>query len=324
MTRKDREIFKRAFKNKEILITGGCGLIGSHLGRELNELGAKVTLFDSNIRKPSSGIEIIKGDVGSYKDLEKATRGKEIVFHFAALLGIEKIGAIPFEVLEVNLGGTVNALKAVKKNKVEKFVFSSSSEVYGEPLRLPVSEKDRVAPISTYGVSKLAAEVYCEAYFKKYGLKVIRLRYFNVFGPGQTENFVIPIFISNIMRDKPPVIFGDGEQFRSYTYITDAIKGTLLAAASPKAAGEIFNIGNNIEIKVKDLAYYIIKLFGKNLEPEFRYFGEGIRLENREIQRRIPDISKAKLVLGYKPEVPFEEGLKKFVDWYKRFHKLRK
>ena len=194
------------FKGKNVLVTGGSGFIGSHLCKSLVKLGANITSFDFNGREIGNGIEVIKGDVTKPEQLDKAMKGMDVVFHLAALLGVEKIINIPLEVLNVNLGGTINALDAAIKNKVGKFIFTSSSEIYGEPREIPIHEDDAVAPISVYGVSKIAAEEYVKAYTVKFGLPAVRIRYFNIYGPGQSEKFVMPIFISRVNKGLHPLI----------------------------------------------------------------------------------------------------------------------
>lgn len=316
MVELDDNFIRKNFVDKEILVTGGCGFIGSHLAEQLLKFGAKVTVFDPYIWEISPEINTVKGDIRDSSALDKAMEGKDMVFHLAALLGVEKILDIPLETLEVNLGGTINALECARKNDVSRFIFSSSSEVYGEPQKIPISEDDPRAPVSVYGVTKLASETYCEAYMKKYGLETTRVRYFNVYGPRQTEKFVMSLFVSRVAKNKPPIVYGDGNQLRSYTYIDDAIKGTISAAVLDDAVGDVFNIGNDKPTTINELADLVIQYFGENLKPEFKNFGDGIRLEKREIKQRMPDISKAKKILGYGPKVSLREGVERYIKWY--------
>jgi nucleoside-diphosphate-sugar epimerase len=304
------------YRGKKILVTGGCGFIGSYVAFKLLELGADVTIFDLNPVELDPRIHTIRGDVCDFERLSQATQGQQYIFHLAAILGVEKILDIPLQVLRVNLGGTINALRAATENRVDRFVYASSSEVYGQPRKIPIAEDDLTSPISTYGISKIAAESYCSAYHREYGLKYTIARFFNVYGPGQTEKFVMPIFISRVMQGLSPVIYGEGSQSRSYTYITDAVHGILLAGASDKGIAEVFNIGNDEEISINELARFIIEISGNNLEPIYRPFGDGIRIENREILRRQPDISKASSVLGFRITIPWQEGVRRFRQWY--------
>lgn len=312
------EVNRSFFKNKKVLVTGGCGFIGSHLASALVNLDAHVTVFDCIIAPMDPRIHVVQGDIRNYTELKQTMKDVKIVFHFAAVLGVEKIINIPVDVLEINLGGTINALKTAFENRVEKFFFSSSSEVYGEPIKIPIAETDPKAPISTYGISKLAGEAYCNAFHFERGLKTTCLRYFNAYGPGQKEMFSIPIFASRVLNNLDPIIYGHGTQYRCYTYIDDIVAGTLLAAASEEAIGETFNIGNDQEVSIRELAEYIIRLCGKGLKPVYKNFGEGIRVENREIFRRKPDIFKACSTFGFEAQVTWEEGVKRFVEWYRR------
>lgn len=314
------------YGGKKVLVTGGCGFIGRYIVSRLLEFDAEVTVFDFNSAdspvRNDPRVSIIQEDVRNFEELRRATRGQSHVFHLAAALGVEKIVDIPLQVLDVNLGGTINALRAAAENGVERFLYTSSSEVYGQPRKVPIAENDLAAPVSIYGVSKLAGESYCTAFRKEYGLKSTVVRLFNIYGPGQTEKFVMPKFISRIMQKSPPIIYGNGLQSRSYTFITDAIDGILLAGASDDAVGEIFNIGNDEEISINELAEYIIHISGNNLKPIHKPFGNGIRVENREVLRRQPDISKAKSMLGFGVRVPWREGVRRFREWYLQEHEM--
>lgn len=314
------------YKEKKVLVTGGCGFIGRYIVAKLLEFDADVTVFDCNsVESPvrhDPRVNLIREDVRNFEELKKATRGQHYVFHLAAALGVEKIVDIPLQVLEVNLGGTINALRAAAENGVERFLYTSSSEVYGQPRKTPIAEEDLTAPISTYGVSKLAAESYCAAFYKEHGLKYTTVRLFNIYGPGQTEKFVMPLFISRVMQKSPPIIHGNGKQSRSYTFITDAIDGILRAGSHDDAVGEIFNIGNDEEITINELAEYIINISGNNLKPIYKPFGDGIRVENRDVQRRQPDISKARDMLNFAVQVPWQEGVKRFREWYLQKHNV--
>lgn len=303
------------FVRKRVLITGGCGFIASHLAHRLAQWGAEVRLFDCRDRYDDE-LEFISGDVRDYEILELATRGCDVVFHFAALLGVEKILNIPLDVLEVNEIGTVNALKAAARNDVGRFVFSSSSEIYGEPRQVPVTEDAPPSPRSVYGISKLAAEAYCNAYARAKGLKVTCLRFFNVYGPGQAPEFVVSRFVSRVARGQPPIIYGAGEQLRAYTYVSDAVDGILLATSHRNGVNETFNVGSGEAVTVAELARLVIEISGTDLTPIQRGFGDGIRSAQREIYTRIPDTSKAKKLLGFQSRVPIHEGLTKCYEWY--------
>ena len=301
---------------RRVLVTGGAGFLGSHVTARLRDWGVDVTVFD---RAP-----MVNGDPawhqGSVTDaaaLAAAVPGHDVVLHLAALVGVERIGPLPLDTLEVNLEGTRVALEAAAQAGVQRFVFASSSEVYGEPRRLPITETDPVSPLSVYGVAKLAAEAYCQAYHAARGLPTACVRLFNVYGPRQEEEFVIPIFLRRVLDGEPPRIYGHGSQSRSYTYVDDAVSGIVLAATAEAAPGQVYNIGNTEEVTVLELAEAVCALCGRpDLTPEFRHFGEGIRVEHREILRRQPDILKANIELQYQPQVGWREGLARFHDWF--------
>ncbi len=304
------------FKGKKVLVTGGLGFIASHLVDRLVSWGADVTLMDA---RPTYDGELtyIQGDVRDYEAMSAAVEGKDLVFHFASILGVEKILQIPLDVMEVNLGGTINALKACVEHNVERMILTSSSEIYGEPRVIPTPESTLPSPVSIYGVSKLAAEAYCQAYAQQHGLKYTAVRFFNVYGEGQAMEFVVSKFLGRIAEDKPPVIFGSGEQVRTYTYVGDAVDCTLLAAASPQGVNEVFNIGGAETISLIELARLIGEISEKSLEPEFREFGdEGVREKDREVFARIPSVTKARKILGYRSRVGLREGLTRTYKWY--------
>jgi UDP-glucose 4-epimerase len=278
-------------------------------------LGAEVRLFDL-LEDHESGFEFISGDVRDYEALERAARGCDIIFHFAALLGVEKILKIPLDVMEVNESGTVNALNAALKNDIERFIFSSSSEIYGEPRQIPVAEDTPPSPVSVYGISKLAAEAYCNAYAHTAGLKATCLRFFNVYGPGQAEQFVVSRFVSRVAGGQPPIIYGKGDQVRAYTYVADAVQGILMATAHKKGVNEAFNVGSGQRATVSDLAQLVIEVSGSDLTPIQKEFGDGIRSARREIYIRIPDTSKAKELLGFESCVSLREGVSQCYEWY--------
>lgn len=301
------------FERKKILITGGCGFIAGHLAARLTDFGADVRLFDIQPPPPTSGYEFVSGNVLDYNSLERATRGCDMVFHFAAILGVEKILNDPLGVMDVNMRGTINALKAAGANDVGRFVYSSSSEIYGDlSYGGPAREDMAPAPVSTYGVSKLAAETYCNAYARVTGLSVTRLRFFNVYGPGQANEFVVPRFVSRVLAGESPVIYGRGDQVRSYTYIDDAVKGILAAASY--SVGDVFNIGRPEPVTVADLARLIIDISGTRLEPIYQAFGEGIRSAQREIYTRVPDVSKAKKILDFEARISAREGVEAYYN----------
>lgn len=304
-----------------ILVTGGAGFIGSHLVDALCKENEDVVILDdfstgkiNNISHVKNRIKKARGSVLNVKLIKRAMRDVEIVFHNAAVVGVVRAYRDPLRTLEVNLKGTTNMLEIARMSDVERFIFASSSEVYGETSELPIKEDRPLSPISAYGVAKLAGEVYCNAYFKKYGLKTTILRYFNVYGPRQdvtAGSWVIPNFALRVLGNQPPVICGNGNQTRDFTHIKDAANGTLLAAKKRNAVGETFNLGTGREVKIRELAHLFIKIAGEKLTPIYS------KPRPFEISRRCADITKAKKVLGYYPRIGLEEGIKKTLDYLK-------
>ena len=301
-------------KRGKVLVTGGSGFLGSAMVRQLIAEGFEVRCFDlpgQILRNPPPpDAEIYRGSILDVNDLSAAIYGCDYVVHFAAMLGVRRTETKRLSCLTVNIQGTVNVLEACIKERVKKVIFPSSSEVYGDAPRTPISEDSPLNPKSVYALTKMIGEEYLKAYKQRYGLEYTILRYFNVYGVGQVAEFVIPRFVKRVLQGKPPVVYGKGNQVRSFCYVDDAIKGTIQAMFSDKAASQVFNIGNDKEpITIKELAYKVISLAGKDMAPEFVVMDESDRSEDREVQRRIPDITKARLVLGYEPSVSLAEGI---------------
>ncbi len=297
------------------VVTGGCGFIGQVLVQKLLEQGKKVKVVD--ITKPSithPNLTFSKKSV--LEDINNDLKGCEVLFHFAAVLGVVNSDNNPLKTLEVNLIGSRNVFKAAVDCGVKTIIYSSSSEVYGEPRELPIKETTTKGPVSTYGVSKLAAEMYALAYFKEHNIDFRIVRFFNVYGPGQQPQFVMSIFIKNVLDGKSPTIFGDGSQTRCFTYVDDAIDGVLTVVGEGKP-GEAYNIGNDKQTTILELAHLVIKASGKKLAPILTPFGEGTRLKEREINYRQPNISKMRS-LGWQPKILVDEGIKRTYDWAKQ------
>ena len=303
---------ERFVRGKRVLVTGSAGFVGSHLVARLVELGANVLGYDVN---PTAGAPYIEADIRDGEAVTLATQGRSLVFHLAAFTGVDRTDPRPRDVMDINLTGTANALAAARNAGAERFVFASSSEVYGEANAVPTAERDQAIPVSMYGVSKLAGEEYCRAYLDQDGLPTVAVRLFNCYGPRQSDQYVLPRFVDLALRDQPPVIFGSGEQTRSFVHVSDVVNGFLLAVAETPAAFDVFNIGNSSEITMTALAKLVIHLSGRNLVPEHVPFGVGIRPLAREIRRRCPDISHAHEVLGYEPTVLIEDGVRDYVEW---------
>ncbi|MEK7663826.1 MAG: SDR family NAD(P)-dependent oxidoreductase [Patescibacteria group bacterium] len=310
--------------NKKVFITGGGGFIGTHIAKNLSDKGFKVRLFDLdfgnyNILSEKLGnlseVEKIKGDIFDLNSLTKAMAGSDYVIHAAAMLGVRNTELKKLGCLNINILGTINVLEACVKERVKRIIFTSSSEVYGEPLRYPIEENDFKRPVSLYGVSKLAGEEYMKAYNQKYGLEFSIIRFFNVYGPGQVAEFVMPRFIKNVLEDKPPVVYGDGSQIRAFCFVEDASEGVSKVLTEENGVNQIFNIGNDEEaISIKDLAQKVIKISGKDLKPEFKDMEDSDREASREIYRRSPVIYQARQMLNYQPKFSLEEGIRKTIE----------
>lgn len=307
----------------KLLVTGGAGLIGFETCKQLAQMGHDVHLMDlgeqiQRLKDPlPQNIKVFYGSVLDTSSIRDAMRGCKITLHFAALLGVQRSEKEKLKCLDININGTKNILDCAVQEKVEKIVFASSSEVYGEPLKNPITEDFITQGKTVYAVSKLTGEELCKAYHQKYALDYTLLRYFNCYGPYQTSQFVISKFINNVLENKSPVINGDGKQVRSYTFVSDTVKATLLAAFSKQTSQEILNIGNGEQpISLTDLAKLTIKLSGKkNLKPVYQQdFKNCDRNSDREIYSRFCDSSKAKKILKWEAEVSLEEGIKKVME----------
>ena len=289
----------------KIGITGGSGFIGTHVANALKSK-YEVVIFDRH--KPNiEGIEFIKGNIID-DSIQKAFEDCDVVIHLAAAVGVKITEEDPILTLNTNILGTKNVLEACKSNNVKKIILASSSEVYGEPLKTPIEESDPAIPITTYGISKIAAEEYVKAYAVSFGLKYTILRFFNVYGPGQSKDFVIPEFVSNTSKNNPILIHGSGSQIRSFCHISDISKGVSLSIE--KGDNEIINIGNASEpITISELAKKIIGITNSESSIQFVPFTDSNRRRQKEIINRIPSIKKAESMLSYKPEISLNDGI---------------
>ena len=308
-----------------ILVTGGAGFIGSHLVDRLLKEEIEVIAFDNLSTGKQSNIEhhmndkrfiFLKGDICDRDAVNKAVEGVDAVFHEAALVSVNRSVENPIATNAVNVTGTLNVLKACVDKNVKRLVFASSSSIYGDTETLPKREDMAPNPISPYAVSKLAAENYARAFFKVYGLETVCLRYFNVYGPRQTSgpySGVISIFVSNLLNDIRPTIFGDGEQTRDFTNVKDVVEANICALRSGRAVGEVFNVAAGHPISINELVNILRKIIGK---PEL----EAVHIEPRvgDIKHSYADISKAEELLTYRPKVSLSLGLTELVEYWKK------
>jgi len=306
-------------KDKTILVTGGAGFIGTAITKLLLEKGANVRTLDLTDKVNLIGydnLSVYKGSVMDNDNVTIAITGCDYVVHLAAMLGVKNTEEKRLRTLNTNIQGIKNILDESVKAKVKKIIFSSSSEVYGDQ-PTPIKENTPLNPKSIYAVTKLVGEEYLKAYKKVYGLDYTIVRYFNAYGPRQKNNFAMSGFIEQTLRNQSPTLYGSGKQVRSFCYIDDIVNGTYLALTNEKANSGIFNIGNPTEpITIEKLAKKIISIYGTKLKPKHINLDKSDRDKKREIYNRIPDISKAKNKLKYKPKIKLEDGIKKTIKWW--------
>jgi len=299
-----------------ILITGGCGFIGFNLARKLSEEGHNIKILD-NLSAGANNVpsghfrNFIVGDIRDEKLINEATHKIEVIVHLAAHTSV--IGSVidSKKDCDINIIGTLNLLRACTKNSVRRFIFASSNAAVGahEP---PINEEKIPSPLSPYGASKLACEGYCSAFYKTFGVKTIILRFSNVYGPYSVhKSSVVAKFIKTCLNGKSLTIYGDGTQTRDFVYADDICNAIILCITKKDIAGEIFQIGTGIEIRIIDLAQRIISISGKNIGIGFKPSRKG------EIFRNFSDIKKSKKLLGYRPMLMLDEGLKLTYKWFK-------
>jgi len=301
------------------LITGGAGFIGSHIATRLIGEGHEVRVLDnfstgnrSNLAAYEGDFDLIEGDMQSYERAHNAVQGCEVVFHQAALPSVPRSIQDPLTSNAANVVGTLNILLASRDSGVRRVVFASSSSIYGADLTLPKQEDRAPMPISPYAVAKLASEGYCRSFSEVYGLETVALRYFNVFGPRQDPlsqyAAVIPRFITALFDGKPPVVFGDGEQSRDFTYIDNVVDANLRAAEAEGVAGQTFNIACGERISLNRLLDEIRAIVRSDVEASYQEPRQG------DVKHSLADISRAREQLGYEPLVDFNEGLTRTVE----------
>ncbi len=306
----------------KFLVTGGAGFIGSHIVEALVKQGQNVRVLDNfssgklgNLKGLEHKIDLIKADICSKSVCLNATKGVDFVLHQAALRSVPKSMKEPHAYNCVNIDGTLNLLEAALQNKVKRFVFASSSSVYGEPKDYPEKESFIPGPISPYALSKLAGEYYCKIFSLHYGLPTVALRYFNVFGPRQALDddyaVVIPKFINCLLSDQSPPIFGNGRQSRDFTFVQNVVSANLLAAKAVKVKHGVFNIATGKDTTVLDLVKILNKILGKDIRPKLLAKRPG------DVFRTLADIKAAAKLLNFKPKIDFLEGLKMTVRYWK-------
>jgi nucleoside-diphosphate-sugar epimerase len=307
----------------EYLVTGGAGFIGSHLVERLVKNGGRVRVLDNfitgkreNLAPFTGKIDLVEGDMADPAVCQRACSGVRVVFHEAALPSVPKSVADPVASHLANIQGTFNLLIGAKDAKVQRFVYAGSSSAYGESETLPKVESMASGPLSPYAVQKLTGEFYCTVFARCYGLQTLTIRYFNVFGPRQDPKSqyaaAIPAFITAILENRPPTVYGDGEQTRDFTYIDNVVEANLLAVKARATRGEVINVACGESISINAIIKEINAALGKNVQPHY------VAPRPGDIKHSWADISLASKVIGFKPIVSFRDGLKKAIDWYSK------
>ena len=304
------------------LVTGGAGFIGSHLAERLVDLGHEVRVLDNfttgrrqNIAHLEGRIEVIEGDIRDEATTAKAVAGMDTVFHLAALASVPRSVDDPVTSNDVNVRGSLNMLVASRDAGVRRFVYSSSSSVYGDTPELPKREEMPARPMSPYAVAKLAGEYYTRTFYGLYGLETVCLRYFNVFGPRQDPGSqyaaVVPIFTTRLLEGRGPTIYGDGEQSRDFTYVSSVVDANVLASEKAGAEGGVFNVARGHTITVNELYSRLQGLTGTTVDAVYESSRPG------DVKHSFADISQARSVLGFSPEIGLDEGLELTVEWFR-------
>lgn len=304
------------------LVTGGAGFIGSHIATALVERGDRVRVLDNlsagyekNLAHLGDGVELLKGDVANPAAVEQAINGCEVVFHQAAMASVPASLRTPLESHAACMTGTVNVLDAARRAGARRVVMAASAAAYGDQESAAKRETDPNRPLSPYAASKIASELYCQAFANSFDLETVALRYFNVFGPRQDPHSeysaVIPIFVTKMIAGERPTVFGDGGQSRDFVFVEDVVQANLLAADAAEASGRVINVATGRHTTLLDLIAAINAATGGTIEPIHADPREG------DIRESLADITLARRLLKYEPRVTFAEGLKRSIDYYK-------
>lgn len=312
------------YRGLKVLVTGGAGFIGSHLVEKLLDLGARVLVIDTmlcgNKIKHLAGnnnLEVYELDVMDVPAITPLFKGQDMVFHLAALVGVEETQDEPVNLLNVEVVGTSNVIALAANNKVKRFIFTSSSEVYGDSLK-PMIEEGPFNPRSTYALTKLIGEHFCKAYYQKFGLEYTALRFFNSYGPRQDDRFVLSRFVNRALAGQELYIYGDGNQTRDFTYVDDSVYMSLLAGILDGGVNQVLNFGTGKAVSINTLADMVLTALDLKGRIKTSYVNYDRRRSLEiEVFNRIADTTKAEELLGYKPETELITGLRKYINWYK-------
>jgi len=304
-----------------ILVTGGAGFIGSHLAHGFVERGHNVRVLDDfstgrreNLAPLAGRVDVVQGDLRDFPTCVQACRDIELVYHQAAIPSVPKSVDDPQASHDANVNGTFNILMAAVRMKCRRVIYAASSSAYGDTVVSPKHEGIRPEPLSPYAVQKLTGELYLRAFYECFGLETIGLRYFNVFGPRQdprsTYAAAIPSFVTAILAHRPPIVYGDGEQTRDFTYIDNIVQGNVLAGEVRATKGEVVNVACGQAVSINDIINRVNELLGKNVQPKYEPQRPG------DVKHSLADISLARKLLNYEPRILFDEGLKRAIDYY--------
>src|SRR6202158_5600459 len=304
------------------LVTGGAGFIGSNTVDELVRRGHSVVVLDDlssgkedNLAEIRNKITFIKGSITDIEVVRKAMHEAEYVLHLGARTSVPRSVKDPIDTNKINIEGTLNVLVAAKELKVKRVVFAASSSAYGETPTLPKVETMQPQPISPYGVTKYVGELYGQTFGRCYGLENVALRYFNIFGPRQDPSSpysgVLAKFCTAFLEETQPVVFGDGQQTRDFTYVENAVQANLLACEAPQVSGKVFNVGVGGRVSLNQVVATLAKISGKQLEIKYDPPRDG------DIRDSQADITQARALLAYDPQIDFEEGIRRTFDWYR-------
>ena len=307
----------------KVLVTGGGGFIGSHVVDRLLRDAHDVRVLDNfatgrreNLLGVMDDIELVEGDLQSYERVHNAVSGCEMVLHQGALPSVPRSVQDPLTSSATNVTGTLNVLLAARDAGVRRVIYASSSSIYGANPELPKHERLLPQPISPYAVAKLAGEGFCRSFYEVWGLETVALRYFNVFGPRQDPMSqyaaVIPNFINALADGRQPVVYGDGEQSRDFTYVGNVVEGNVLAMTADGVAGKVFNVAAGDRTSLNQLLEYLKGLIGAGVEARYDHPRPG------DVRHSQADVSAAERELGFRPHVSVEEGLRLTLDWFRR------
>jgi UDP-glucose 4-epimerase len=313
------------FVGKQVLVTGGAGFVGSNLVRKLVTEGANITILDdfftgslANLFGLDGKYELIRGSVTERDLVANLVKRSNFVFHLAAR-NIIASTKNPYEDFQTNIGGTLNIMLAAREFLPERVVYSSSASVYGNPIYLPINEDDRINLLTPYAVSKYGGEGYCQAFYESYGVSVSVVRYSNVYGIGQDPRNpycgVVAKFMAKASQGHPVEVHGDGQQTRDFTFVEDAVEATILAALSPKADGEVFNVGTGMETSINTLAKEILDLYQVDAMPVY--------IDRRDIdniRRRVLNVERIRRKLKWVSGITVREGLRRTMQWFQGRH----